>query len=134
VLSVDVRATRLTELERVDRALRERTAPGRARCESGVTVSLEGEINRPPMELDGSRGLVELCRSEARRLGVPEPDAVSVGGASDGNFTAALGIPTLDGLGPLGHGAHAVHEYVELDSIPERAAIVAGMIDVLTRG
>lgn len=134
LLSVDVRATTLAEMERVDAALRDLTAPGRAPGPSGVSVTLEGGINRPPMEVEGSVDLVELCRQEARRLGLSEPDAVVVGGASDGNFTAALGIPTLDGLGAVGHGAHAVHEYVELESLYERAALVAGMIDVLTGG
>lgn len=132
VLSVDVRATTLAEMERVDAALRDLTAPDRQPHPSGVSVTLDGGINRPPMEAEGSLDLVELCRQEARRLGLSEPDAVAVGGGSDGNFTAALGIPTLDGLGPAGHGAHAVHEYVELESLHERAALVAGMIDVLT--
>jgi glutamate carboxypeptidase len=55
-------------------------------------------------------------------------DEGSTGGGSDGNFTAALGVPTLDGLGALGDGAHALHEHVDLDSLPDRAALVAGLI------
>jgi glutamate carboxypeptidase len=55
----------------------------------------------------------------------------STGGASDGNFTSALGIPTLDGLGPIGDGAHSVDEYVEIDSLTQRADILAGLIERL---
>jgi glutamate carboxypeptidase len=131
VLFLDVRATTLAEMERVDAALRALTASDNL-PPSGVSVTLEGGINRPPLEAEGSVDLVALCRREARRLGLREPDGVAVGGGSDGNFTAALGIPTLDGLGPTGHGAHGVQEYVEIDSLHERPALVAGMIDVLT--
>jgi len=55
----------------------------------------------------------------------------STGGASDGNFTSALGVPTLDGLGAVGDGAHAIDEYVDIDSLPRRAALVAGLIATL---
>ncbi|GAA1911617.1 M20 family metallopeptidase [Nocardioides hwasunensis] len=129
-LTVDVRATTLDEQTRVDEAVRAMVE--RHRGANGVDVHVDGGINRPPLETSGSEALVALCRGEARRLGLAEPDAVSVGGASDGNFTAALGIPTLDGLGPNGDGAHAEHEWVEVSSIGQRAAIVGGMVDVLT--
>ena len=130
-LTIDVRASTLAEQTRVDDAVRS-LVEAHGRGGSEVRVVLDGGINRPPLETSGSEALVALCRAEARRLGLAEPDAVSVGGASDGNFTAALGIPTLDGLGPVGDGAHAVHEWVETASIGERAAIVAGMLDALT--
>ena len=68
----------------------------------------------------------------ARALGHALP-AGSVGGASDGNFTAALGIPTIDGLGAVGGGAHARHEHVRIDALPLRAALVAGLIERLSR-
>ena len=129
-LTVDVRASTRVEQLRVDEEIR-RLVDDHDHLD-GVDVLLDGGINRPPLEVAGSEALVALCRSEAVRHGLDGPDAVSVGGASDGNFTAALGIPTLDGLGPVGDGAHAEHEWVELSSLGDRTAIVAGMLDVLT--
>jgi glutamate carboxypeptidase len=64
--------------------------------------------------------------------GLDRLSGCAVGGTSGGNFTAALGVPTLDGLGPVGDGAHAEHEHVEVASLPERAALVAGLVDRLT--
>ena len=126
-LSVDVRARTMAELDRVENAVRA-LAEHRAELPDGVSVVIEGGLNRPPLEEDGSVSLVELCQAEARRAGLPEPGTAAVGGGSDGNFTAALGVPTLDGLGPAGGGAHAEHEWVEIASIDERARIVAGML------
>ena len=71
--------------------------------------------------------LYDQAREVARELGQTLGEG-STGGGSDGNFTAALGVPTLDGLGALGDGAHALHEHVDLDSLPDRAALVAGLI------
>ena len=70
-----------------------------------------------------------LARSAAGSLGLPELSGVSVGGASDGNFTAAAGCPTLDGLGAVGDGAHAEGEYVLVAALPERAALLRTLID-----
>ncbi|MBB5079446.1 M20 family metallopeptidase [Nonomuraea endophytica] len=127
-LRVDVRAWELAELARVDERLRELapTVPGAA-------VRVHGEINRPPLEPVSSRELYAAARKAAAHLGLPDPDEVAVGGASDANFTGALGIPTLDGLGPLGDGAHAEHEWVELASLADRARLVAALIGTLTR-
>jgi len=72
--------------------------------------------------------LFEVARTVASEMGIDLKEG-STGGASDGNLTSALGIPTLDGLGPIGDGAHGVDEYVEVDSIPERAALMAGLIE-----
>lgn len=121
---VDVRAWTLDELERVDRALRRRRP-----VDERATIEVSGGINRPPMEEHSSARLLALAREVSRSLGHAQLRAEAVGGASDGNFTAALGIPTLDGLGPDGDGAHAEHEWVSLASIAERARLVAGMID-----
>jgi glutamate carboxypeptidase len=68
-----------------------------------------------------------MAREVARELGIDLAEG-STGGGSDGNFTAALGVPTLDGLGAIGDGAHALHEHVETASLPWRAALVAGLI------
>ena len=72
-----------------------------------------GGLNRPPMPESAAAELFALAQKVGRRSGLPEPVGVSVGGGSDGNFTAALGIPTLDGLGVTGGGAHADHEHAE---------------------
>ena len=123
VLHIDGRATEVAEQERVDAAIR-RLAPALP----GAELRIEGGINRPPLEAASSASLVPLAASVAARLGLGEIPGVAVGGASDGNFTAGIGVPTLDGLGADGDKAHAEGEYVKLDAMPERAALVAGML------
>jgi glutamate carboxypeptidase len=123
---VDVRAWTLGELERVDAEM-QRLDPHT----EGVSVEVIGGINRPPMEESASAELLACARLVAERLGHPEVEAVSAGGASDGNFTAAVGARTLDGLGPRGAGAHADHEWVSVDSMLERIDLLAGMLDEL---
>jgi glutamate carboxypeptidase len=119
----DVRIPRLADGPRITRrfaALR----PSDPRCSLIVT----GGINRPPMER--SRGTVRLFRQAhllARELGFELQEA-STGGGSDGNFTAALGIPTLDGMGAVGEGAHARHESVFVEHLAPRTALLAGML------
>ncbi|MGW1992744.1 M20 family metallopeptidase [Embleya sp. NPDC001921] len=122
-VDVDVRAWEREELERVEDALN-------VLCSRlpGAGVELAGGINRPPLERDMSRGLLLAARRLAREQGLGAVVEAWVGGGSDGNFTAALGIPTLDGLGPAGGGAHARHEWLDLGSLPERAILVAGLL------
>jgi glutamate carboxypeptidase len=74
--------------------------------------------------------LYTRAREIARELG-HELGEGATGGGSDGNFTAALGVPTLDGLGAIGNGAHALYEHIEIDALPDRAALVAGLIATL---
>jgi glutamate carboxypeptidase len=93
-----------------------------------VRLDVAGGVNRPPMERSaGVVALFELARSVAADLGDDLQEGAS-GGASDGNFTAALGVPTLDGLGAVGDGAHALHEHVVIDMLPRRAALLAGLL------
>jgi glutamate carboxypeptidase len=80
------------------------------------------------LEEDSSAGLFALAREAARTLGLPPLEGARVGGGSDGNLTAALGIPTLDGLGAVGAGAHAEGEYALVSSMPERAALLAALV------
>jgi glutamate carboxypeptidase len=95
---------------------------------SGARLEIRGAINRPPMERTADTvRLFELARSIGAELGIAI-DEGSTGGASDGNFTSALGVPTLDGLGAVGDGAHAIDEYVDIASLPMRAALIAGLI------
>lgn len=128
-LRVDVRSWELAELERVHTSMHALIA-----TVPGATVTVDGTINRPPLERASSADLLVLARRIAAEIGLAPIAEAAVGGASDGNFTAALGIPTLDGLGPLGDGAHAVHEWVDLASLADRSLLVAGLIDALTPG
>lgn len=126
VVHVDVRATDPAEQERVDAAVR-RLAP----VVPGAELRIEGGINRPPLHSTSSAELFALAGEVAGQLGLARPEGVEVGGASDGNFTAGVGVPTLDGLGADGDGAHAEGEYVVVSSMPERAALVAGLVSAV---
>lgn len=120
---IDVRVPTAAEARRVEgaiRALRSRNPE--------VRLELTGGIERPPLErTDGVRRLYEQARVVARELGHDLHEG-STGGGSDGNFTSALGVPTLDGLGPQGDGAHALTEHVMLHDLPWRAAFLAGLM------
>jgi glutamate carboxypeptidase len=95
---------------------------------SGTRLELHGAVNRPPLERSAHVArLYEQARLVAQSLG-RELGEGGTGGGSDGNFTAALGVPTLDGLGPEGDGAHAVHEHVLLADLPWRAAFLAALL------
>jgi glutamate carboxypeptidase len=97
----------------------------------GTTVKVTGGLNRPPMERTPEIvALFEKARELAGELGF-EVKELGTGGGSDGNFTAAVGCPTLDGLGAVGEGGHALHEYIEIPRMPERAALLARLIETL---
>ncbi len=93
-----------------------------------TTVEASGGVDRPPLERSELvERLYKQASDVAREMGQELAEG-GTGGGSDGNFTAALGVPTLDGLGAIGDGAHALHEHVDIDSLTDRAAIVAGLI------
>ncbi len=120
---VDGRIARIADGPRIEKKFAA-LKPTDKRCQLTVT----GGINRPPMER--TRGTVALyhhARALASELGFPLDEAAT-GGASDGNFTSALGVATLDGMGAVGEGAHAVHESVQLEHLAPRTALLAGMI------
>lgn len=123
---VDMRIARTAdaaELEKKFAALR----PFDTHC----TIEISGGINRPPMErTEGTVRLFQVAQQVARTLGMELMES-STGGGSDGNFTSALGIPTLDGLGAVGEGAHATNESIIIDELPRRTAILAGLIQTL---
>ena len=120
---IDVRVARLEDAARIDREIRALRARDRR-----VTVTVTGGVNRPPMERSaGVARLFELARDVAARQGWHLEEG-STGGGSDGNFTAALGVPTLDGLGAVGDGAHALHEHVVIKDLVPRAALLAGLL------
>lgn len=122
-VNVDVRAKTVEEQERVDALMR-----GLTPSMEGARIELEGGINRPPMERNMAQGLFDRAVELAQKLGIETPTAVAVGGGSDGNFTAGAGVPTLDGLGAVGDGAHAEHEHALVDQIAPRTALLATLI------
>lgn len=128
-LAIDVRAPTPLEQERVHDAIIA-LKPITADVELAVTMV----AGHPPMPRSASEALFERARSVAERLGLEPLEGVEVGGASDGNFTAAAGCPTLDGLGGVGGGAHAEGEHVVVAKMPERAGLVAALIDELREG
>jgi glutamate carboxypeptidase len=123
VAEVDVRIARASDTASVERMFRSLRTTDRA-CK--LTVS--GGINRPPMERKaGTVELFRTARALAKEMGFVLEEAAT-GGGSDGNFTAALGVTTLDGMGAVGAGAHASHEHVVSRHLIERTALLAGMI------
>jgi glutamate carboxypeptidase len=123
IAEVDVRIVRASDAPRVERMFRSLKTTDQA-CKLTVT----GGINRPPMERKA--GTIQLFK-QAQRLAAEmglELEEASTGGGSDGNFTAALGVPTLDGMGAVGAGAHAAHEHVVAKHLVERTALLAGML------
>ncbi len=92
-------------------------------------LSLSGGINRPPLERSEKvKAIFAVAREIAKEMGFKLEEA-AVGGGSDGNFTAALGVSTLDGLGAIGDGAHATHEHVVVGTLPWRTALLASLIE-----
>jgi glutamate carboxypeptidase len=123
---VDVRIARMKDAAGIDKKMRS-LRPFNRKCKIEIT----GGINRPPMERTaGVAALYAQAVSIARDLGWKLGEA-AVGGGSDGNFTAGLGIPTLDGLGAVGDGAHAPHEHILISELPRRAALLAGLIEAV---
>ena len=121
---LDVRVARRQDAAAIDRRLRS-LKPFNRKCQ----LEIEGGMNRPPMErTPGVRALYRKAVGIAKQFGWSLGEA-AVGGGSDGNFTARLGIPTLDGLGGVGEGAHASHESILISELPRRAALLAGLIE-----
>ncbi len=121
---IDVRISKMKDASGIDNKLRA-LRPTDRNCK----ITITGGLNRPPMERTaGVAGLYAKAVEIAAELGWKLSEA-AVGGGSDGNFTAGLGIPTLDGLGGVGEGAHANHEYILISELPKRAALLAGLIE-----
>ena len=120
---VDVRIARRRDAARVERLFRGLRVTDRA-----CTLTIAGGMNRPPMERSrGTVALFQQAKGLARSMGFTLEEA-STGGGSDGNFTAALGIPTLDGMGAVGEGAHAMHESIVVSELAKRTALLAAMM------
>ncbi|NDA12237.1 MAG: M20/M25/M40 family metallo-hydrolase, partial [Actinobacteria bacterium] len=125
-LTVDVRAWTRAEQERVDASVRswELQHPE-------ATWSIGGGIDRSALESALSADLFARAQRVAHDMGLPELSSRAVGGASDGNLTAAAGVPTLDGLGAVGDGAHADHEWASVSGMDERARLLAGLLSAI---
>ncbi|HSS69951.1 MAG TPA: M20 family metallopeptidase [Casimicrobiaceae bacterium] len=124
--TIDVRVQTMEDAERVERAIR-----GLQPTRASIRLEIAGGVDRPPLERSPAVvRLYQQARDVAAALGRDLGEGAA-GGGSDGNFTAALGVPTLDGLGPRGDGAHAAHEHVLVEDLTWRAAFLAGLVETL---
>jgi glutamate carboxypeptidase len=123
VLDVDIRSFSMAELERVDGAIKS-IVP----VNPETTYEVTGGFNRPPLESSSTMDLYERAEKVAKEIGMPALGHASVGGASDGNFAAAAGAQVLDGLGAVGSGAHAKHEWVDISTLEDRSKLLNALI------
>lgn len=123
-LLIDVRAATIAEQERVHAAMR-----ALASAVPEVRLELLGGINRPPLAPEMSAQLFAVAQEVAAELGWPALEGAHVGGGSDGNFTAGLGVGTLDGLGAVGDGAHTRHEWAEVAALAQRTRLLSRLVD-----
>ena len=128
-IAVDVRCVIPEEKDRLEAEMSRLTA-----TLAGARVEVSGGMNRPPMHESMTKELFAIAEKVADDYGITGLRGVAVGGGSDGNLTAAVGVRTLDGLGAVGAGAHAETEHVQLDAMPERAALVAGLVQTIVNG
>ena len=120
--TLDLRAWQVSDMRSLEKRLHSLKPAHR-----GAKLEIHGGFDRPPMERKLAVALFARARSLARQMGLSLGEAAA-GGGSDGNFTAALGIPTLDGLGAVGDGAHSVHEHVFINTMPQRTALLAALL------
>jgi glutamate carboxypeptidase len=123
VLDIDIRSFAISELERVHAAITGITAVNPL-----ARIEVTGGINRPPLQPAATAALYERAEKVAAAIGMAPLGSAHVGGASDGNFAAAAGAQVLDGLGAVGHGAHAPHEWVSAASLEPRTALLHALI------
>jgi glutamate carboxypeptidase len=118
----DLRAWRSTDMHALEKRLHSLKP-----IHKGAKLEIHGGFDRPPLERKHSAALFTRAKSLAKQMGVAVGEAAA-GGGSDGNFTAALGVPTLDGLGAVGGGAHSPGEYILTNALPQRAALLAALL------
>ena len=123
VVDIDIRSYSMDDLKRVDAAIRNLKA-----VNPGARYEITGGFNRPPLETSSTMALYERAEKVANELGMPPLGHASVGGASDGNFAAAAGAQVLDGLGAIGDGAHAAHEWVDVSTLEDRSRLLHALI------
>ena len=122
-LDIDARSFSQSELERVDREIRTLVAEN-----PNARIEVTGGLNRPPLQPTSTQALYERAEKVAAAIGMPALGSAEVGGASDGNFAAAAGAQVLDGLGAVGGGAHAPHEWVSISSMQPRSDFLHAFI------
>jgi glutamate carboxypeptidase len=120
--TLDLRAWRVSDMHALEKRLHSLKPIHR-----GAELEINGGFNRPPLERKHGTALFARAKALAKQLGLSLGEAAA-GGGSDGNFTAALGVPTLDGLGAVGDGAHSSNEHVFIKTIPQRAALLAALL------
>ena len=113
----------MDDLKRVDAAIRDLKA-----VNPQTRYEVTGGFNRPPLETSSTMALYERAEKVAKALGMKPLGHASVGGASDGNFAAAAGAQVLDGLGAIGDGAHATHEWVDISTLDVRSKLLHELI------
>src|SRR5256886_1838445 len=118
----DLRALRASDMRSVESRLHALRPVHR-----GAKLKITGGFDRPPLERKICAALFERARSLAKQMNLSLGECTA-GGGSDGNFSGALGIPTLDGLGAVGDGAHSDHEYIVVNTMPARAALLAALL------
>lgn len=128
---VDIRVVTTEQAERLTKQFAEICATPDV---PGTTLELTGDISRPPMFKDEkTEGLLQIIQEVGKELGLEIKDT-KTGGGSDGNFTSAMGVPTIDGLGPVGGSIHSEDEYLEIDTFTERTLLLAETIKKLSQG
>jgi glutamate carboxypeptidase len=120
--TLDLRAWRVSDMHALEKRLHSLKPIHR-----GAELEINGGFNRPPLERKHSTALFARAKALAKQLGLSLGEAAA-GGGSDGNFTAALGVATLDGLGAVGDGAHSSNEHVFIKAVPQRAALLAALL------
>jgi glutamate carboxypeptidase len=123
VLDIDIRSFSMADLQRVDAAIK-----GLKPVNPAARYEITGGFNRPPLETSSTMALYERAEKVAKELGMAPLGHASVGGASDGNFAAAAGAQVLDGLGAVGDGAHAAHEWVDISTLEDRSKLLHALI------
>ena len=123
VLDIDIRSYSMDDLKRVDSAIK-----GLVPVNPATRYEITGGFNRPPLENSSTMALYERAERVAKEIGLPPLGHASVGGASDGNFAAAAGAQVLDGLGAVGNGAHAAHEWVDISTLEDRSKLLHALI------
>jgi glutamate carboxypeptidase len=124
-LTIDLRAETIVDMRRIERRLKALRPILR-----GAKAHVEGGFSRPPLERRASAAPFSEAQKLAKQLGFSVGECLA-GGGSDGNFTAALGVPTLDGLGAVGDGAHSAGEHIVISALPQRAALLAALLSAL---
>jgi glutamate carboxypeptidase len=120
--TLDLRAWRVADMRTLESRLHTLKP-----IHSGAKLKITGGFDRPPLERKHSAALFGRAKALAKQIGFSLGEAAA-GGGSDGNFTAALGVPTLDGLGAVGDGAHSPQEHIVVKAMPQRAALLAALL------